>query len=177
MTEEFFIKNLGKIKKLKKKLERALNSEIIVSEDKVSIESRSGDALSEYFGEKVLKALDFGFDFSTSIQLKSEDFMFEKIHLKDYARQSRLRAVRGRVIGKEGRAIRILSHLSDCSMKILEYDVAVIGKTEDVDVCLLALKKLIRGAPHSKVYAFLERSRAIRQEKLESDEEILKKLK
>jgi len=177
MTEEIFIKNIGKIKKLKKKLEKALNASIAVSADKASIESKSEDAISEYFGLKILEAIDLGFDFDTAMHLKNEDFMLEKIHLKDYARQSRLRAVRGRIIGKEGSAIRILSQLSDCSMKISEYDVAVIGRTEDVDVCILALKKLIRGAPHSKVYAFLERNRAIRQEKLEIDEEILKKIK
>jgi ribosomal RNA assembly protein len=133
--------------------------------------------MAEYFGAKILGAIDFGFDFDSAIKLKSEDYMIEQINLKDFARQSRLRAVRGRIIGKEGKAIRLLSHLADCRIKISEYDVAVIGRTEDVDVCLSAMKKLIRGSPHSKVYAFLERNRTIRQEKLESDEEIIRKIK
>lgn len=175
--EELLIKNLGKIRKLKRRLESALNANLIFSGEKVSIESKKDDALAEYYGEKILEALDFGFDFASAIQLKKEDFMFEKIHIKDYVRQSRLRAVRGRIIGKEGRAIKVLSQLADCRMKIFDYDVGVIGKTEDVDVCILALKKLIGGAPHSKVYAFLERSKVLKRERLDADEDILKSIK
>jgi ribosomal RNA assembly protein len=174
---EFFIKNIRKIKKFKNKLERALNAKIIISADKAIIESKSDDAMSEYLGQKVVEAFDLGFDFNSAIQLKSEDFMIEKINLKGHARHSRLRMIKSRVIGHGGGALKTISHLSDCKMQLSDSELSVIGRIEDVDVCILALHKLIGGAPHSKVYAFLERSRTIRQEKLDRDEDIISRIK
>lgn len=175
--EEIIFESTRKLKRIKSKIEKSLDIKLEILRDKVLIESVNEDALSEYIGKKVLEAIDFGFDANIALHLKSEDFMFEKIHLKSYTRQTRLRAVLGRMIGKNGRAIKTMSELSECSIKISDYDIGVIGNTDDVDVCMAALKKLIHGAPHSKVYAFLERNRALKREKLDIDEEVIGKIK
>ena len=158
---EIFIQNIGKIKKLKFKIEKALNIKMQIETDKVLVDSK--DALVEYVGEKILEALDLGFSFKDAIKLKEEDFMFEKISIKNYVRPTRLRQVKGRIIGHQGKTLKVFSQLSECDLALSEYEIGLIGKTEDIDVALTALKKLIRGAPHSKVYAFLERNRALKR--------------
>ncbi|MEM2956298.1 MAG: KH domain-containing protein [Candidatus Pacearchaeota archaeon] len=160
--EEIFIRSPGKLRKLKNKIEKTLDISIKIEKESVIIKSKQENMLSEYVAKKIIEAIDFGFDFDEVVQLKEEDCMFEKINLKDYVRQSRLKDVLGRIIGKKGKAIRTLSDLSDCFIKIKGHNIAIIGKTEDVKTALLSLKKLIRGAPHSKVYAYLERGRRLR---------------
>ena len=96
--------------------------------------------------------------------------MLEKVNLKDFVRTSQLRRVKGRVIGEKGKTKKVIAELTDCAIVIRDYSVAIIGKTVDVAMTVKALRSLIRGAPHSKVYAFLERSRKIRIEKKEEEE-------
>jgi ribosomal RNA assembly protein len=162
--EEIFIESLGKIRKLKRRIEKSLNVKLTLTKDKVNVESEKGDAFSEYIGGKILESLDLGFDFKKAMQLKDEEFMLEKISIKRFARPTRLRQILGRIIGKKGKAIKTLSLLTDCSIAVSDYTVALIGRTEDVDVALLAVMKLIRGAPHAKVYGFLERQKALKRE-------------
>jgi ribosomal RNA assembly protein len=160
--KEIFVDDLRKIKKFKNKVEKALNVKLTI-DDKISIESKADDAFSEYMTERVLEALSFNFKIGDALKLKDEDYMFEKINIKSYARQSRWKTVLGRLIGKRGKAIKTFSMLSDCSIQIKDYDVALIGSAEDMDLAMLALMKLIRGSPHAKVYAFLERNRVLKR--------------
>jgi KH domain-containing protein len=166
--QEVFINNLKKIRKLKNKLEKALKIKLIVN-NKVEIESKEDDAFSEYLAGKVIEALSFGFQLTDALQLGSEEFMFEKINIKKYVRPSRLKTVLGRIIGKRGKFLKTFTILSDCGIQIKDYTIALIGRAEDIDIAMGALMKLIRGSPHPKVYAFLERNKALKREKIDED--------
>jgi len=171
--ERIFIENLGKIKNLKKKLETALKIKINITKEAVEIQGKDVEGYSEYIAGLVLKALDMGFSLDAALMLKNEDYMLEKINLKKHLRPSRLKTVKGRIIGEKGRTKELISELTDCAIAIKDYDIGIIGKTADVDIARHALISLIQGAPHSHVYSYLEKSRKLRKFKLEEEESLL----
>jgi len=161
-----------RVKKFRKSLEKSLNVKITVENDIAEIE---GEGYEEYIALHVIDALNFGFEFNAAMQLKHEDYMLEKINLKKLARPSRLATIKGRIIGLKGKTKSLISELSGCDLAVKDSTVAIIGNTEDVDVAKKAVTSLIQGSPHSSVYAFLEKSRKIRKEKIDFDEDFIKK--
>lgn len=155
-----FVENTAKIKKLKKEIEKALNVSIKIS-DEIDIEGK--DAFNEYLAEKVIDALEHGFNLEQALKLRNEDYMISKINLKKFVRPSRLKAVVGRIIGEKGRTKEIIMEMTGCDIAVHDYNVAVIGDTEDVEIALHALRSLIGGSPHASVYAYLERNRKFRK--------------
>lgn len=171
MVETVFIKELGRVKKAKQELEKALNIKITLIKEGSRIE---GEQFDEYIALKAIEALDMGFDIKSALKLKSEDCMFETISIKKYARQSRVQTIKGRIIGKRGMALKALSKLTGCDMRIKGYDIGLIGKASDIEFALTAIKSMIHGSPHSNVYAYLEKSRHLREIR-EEEESLLKK--
>ncbi len=141
------------IKKNKKFLEKELNVKIEIN-DKITIE---GDLLDEYLTEKIIEAINFGFSLETAMLIKKEDFLFEKINLKNYTKKKDFRRIRGRIIGKGGKALRILQDLTKCFFEINDNEVGIIGPPENIQNAQEAIISLIRGAKHSNVYFFLEK--------------------
>lgn len=171
--ERIFIEHLNKIKSLKKKLETALRVKINITKEAVEIQGKDSEGYSEYIAGLALGALNMGFSVDSALLLKNEDYMFEKINLKKHLRRSRLRTVKGRIIGEKGRTKELISELTGCSLAIKDYDVGIIGKTSDVEVARRAIISLIQGAPHSHIYAYLEKSRKLSKESLDEKEESL----
>ena len=165
--EKIFFERTGKIRENQERLEKSLN--IKIKFEKGDIELR-GDSINIYTAKKVLEALSMGFSLEDALLLKKEDHLLGKINMKDFVRQSQLNRVKGRVIGIKGKAKKVISDLTDTAMVIRDYDIAIIGRTVDVDITIKALLLLIRGAPHSKVYNFLERNRKLREFKKEEEE-------
>ncbi len=161
--KSLFIKEISKIKKIKKNLENALKLKIEIINHEVRISNE--DEVKEYIAFRVMEALKLGFNLNAALKLKNQDCMLEIINMKKYLKQSRLSTVKGRIIGKHGRSLEILSELTDCDISIKGYDIGIIGKTYDIKFALNALLSLIHGSPHSKVYSYLERSKPIREMK------------
>ena len=147
------------LKKSRQKLEKELK--VRLSEEKGFIVIDGKDAYAVYIARNILDAIELGFEEGSALMLLNDDCMFEKINLKDYARPSRIKTIRGRVIGREGKAKKVLQDLTDCSIVIHDNTIGIIGKTENVDLAVRAIKSLIRGSPHSTVYTFLERNQRV----------------
>ncbi len=148
--------------KERKKLEKRLQVKLILEKEDVIV---SGEAFPEYIGSKVLHAIDLGFDTESALLLSSEDYMLELINLKSYVRPSRIRQVKGRVIGEKGKAKKVISELAECDMVVKDNTVALLGKTENVALASKAVRLLIGGSPHASVYTFLENNKAKLHEK------------
>jgi len=164
------------VKKNKEKLEKALDITLEFDGKTTTVKSRKNDSFIEYITEKILDALALGFDIDTALQLQDTDFILKKIDIRAYAKKSRVNIVKGRIIGTKGKTKDIIEKLSDCDIVVSDHNVAIIGKTENVDLASHAIRSLIRGSPQSKVYAFLERSHNRLKELAEEDiEEIIEK--
>jgi len=163
--KQIYIKSARKILQNKESLERELNIKINV---RGTITIISGKEIDEYIAEKVLEALDFGFELDDALLLKEEDYMFERFCIKDFTRSHNLHEVRGRIIGTKGKTLEVLKELSNCAIILNDNDIGIIGKTEDILIATQALKSLVRGSRHGNVYAYLEkhkgRKRKIRRE-------------
>ena len=172
MAEVIYIKELGRVKKVKREIERALNVKLTITSNGIEISDDQG--MNTYVALKVLEAVDMGFQIQSALKLQNEDTMFEKISIKQHARPSRLSTIKGRLIGKKGKALATLSELTGCDMKIQDYEIGLIGKTSDLKFAINALINLIHGSPHSNVYAYLEKSRHLREVREDEQENFLK---
>lgn len=165
--KRIFFKSAGRFLPFKQKIEKALNVQISIEPENILIE---GEAIDEDIAADVLDALYLGFDIKTALMLKEEGMLFEKINIKDYVRESRVKTAKARMIGKEGRVKIVLSQLTDCAISIKDNNIGIIGRSEDVEIALQAITSLIRGKPHSKVYTSLERIR--RERRFEEKEDL-----
>lgn len=145
---------LPRILKAKKKLEKDLKIKIRNRGKEVFIE---GKPENEYISEKVIDALNFGFPFSAAIQIKEEDFLFERINIKDHTKRKDLATIRARIIGKSGKTLKTLSHLTECFFELKDNEVGIIGNPEKIKIAEEAILSLIRGSKQANVYSFLEK--------------------
>jgi len=154
--KKIIVNKLLRIIKNKKKLEKELDIKIEMRGREIYI---SGESEKEYVAEKVIEALDFGFPFSNALEIKRENFIFEVLNIKEFSTQKNFERLRGRIIGKEGRALKTISNLSECYMELLGNKIGIIGDVENIRNVEESLKLLIKGSKHSNVYAYLEKHR------------------
>jgi ribosomal RNA assembly protein len=146
-----------RIIKNKENLEKELNVNIEINGKEVSV---SGKPEDEYITEKIVEALDFGFPFSDALEIKKEDILFEILNIKECTPQKNFERVRGRIIGKEGKALKTICNLSDCHIELSGNKLGIIGNCENIRNVEEACKLLIKGSKHANVYAYLEKHRA-----------------
>ena len=160
--EKMILRRPERVLNVRKKLEKALNVKIKGDTDEIEIE---GEGMDEYTAAIVLDAIDLGFAPRVALLLRDPEYIIEKINIKNYVRYSRVSTVKGRLIGREGKAKNQLANLTDCDIVIFDNVVVIIGLTEDVDIASKAVRSLIKGSPHTSVYQYLEKFRKIRKEK------------
>lgn len=135
-------------------MEKELNVKINITGKEITL---TGEPEEEYIAEKVIEAIDFGFPISDALSIKKEDILFEILNIKEYTNQKDFERVRGRVIGKDGKALKTLSNLSNCSIELSGNKLGIIGESECIRNVEEACKLLIKGSKHANVYAYLEK--------------------
>lgn len=146
---------ISRIIKNKEALEEELNVKLSNRGKELKIE---GEAEDEYIAEKVIDAINFGFSIQKATLISKEDLLFEVIPIKNYAKTSNLERVRGRVIGKNGKALGAIATLTECFLEINGNNVGIIGDAEHMQNAHNAIIQIIEGAKHSNVYTGLEKN-------------------
>ena len=164
--QEIYSENTGKILQNRKKLERTLQVKIT---NKGKILFVEGKAEDEYTAIQVIESMNLGFTADKALLL-TEDFLLEKINIKDVTKRHDLKRVRGRIIGTKGKTKKTIENLTDCFISLQDNTVGIIGRAEDIEKAMQALTSIIRGSKQSKVYSYLERERS--KEKLEMNEDL-----
>lgn len=156
---------IGKDGKIKEMIEGYGIKLTIDSTGDVKIEGK--DALNELDGENVVRAIGRGFSPDKAILLFRDDYYFELLDIRDWAgkRKSHIKRLAGRVIGKEGRARKVIEEMSGAYIAIYGHTVGIIGKIDEIQLAKRAIEMLLEGANHSTVYHYLERER--RKKKME----------
>lgn len=152
--KKIIVDKLPRIIKNKERLEKELDITIETRGREVYI---SGEPEAEYIAEKVIEALDFGFPFSNALKIKEEDSMFEIMNIKDCAHQKDFERVRGRIIGKGGKALKTISNLGECYIELSGNKLGIIGSADNIRSVEEACRLLIKGSKHANVYAYMEK--------------------
>jgi len=153
----FLKKNIiKKILKDKKKIESKLNIRIKIDGSNIEI---SGDELGIYIAEKVIEALEKNFPVHIALLLSEENYMLENLQIKNITNRKNLVTIRARIIGKEGKTIKLMSELSACYITLNDNVVSIIGSVEKIKEAENAIKGLILGSKQDNVYKYLEKSR------------------
>lgn len=152
--KKIILNRVGNIIKEKEKLEEILNVKISNRGKELIID---GSSVDEYEAEKVIDAINFGFQVEIALMIKEKELALEILSIKDFTKRKNMKEVRGRVIGTKGKTLRTLSELTDCFFEVRNNDVGIIGSPEKMKIALEAVASLIRGSKQSNVYKYLER--------------------
>ena len=86
---------------------------------------------------------------------ESDFFVF---NLYDYVgkKESHVRRLKSRVIGKEGKTKRVLEELTDAKISVYGNTVSVISDMEKMNILKKSIDMLLTGSKHATVYRFVE---------------------
>jgi ribosomal RNA assembly protein len=157
MVRTLSLKVSNKIKKAIPVIEKKIKIRINVKQSSLTIK---GNEVNEFLVEKILLAIDFGFDVEDALLLKDEDFNLEFINVKEHTRRKNLEEVRARLIGTNGKAKRTIENLTGGVIVVHENEVGFIVDSEHLEQGVQGIISLIQGAKHGNVFTYLEKQNA-----------------
>lgn len=153
---------IGRNGEVKKELEEKVGVKIHVEPDglvKVEYSVKNPEA---YFKlKRVSEAISCGFSGEDALKLIDDDFVLKKIDLRDFANESsqRMKILKGRIIGKDGKVWKRIEKLADVKMAIYKYNVGIIGSEENCEIAFRTILKILQGAQFSTAFRYLENKR------------------
>ncbi|HOX35132.1 MAG TPA: KH domain-containing protein [Methanoregulaceae archaeon] len=154
---------IGKGGATKKDLESKTCTTITIDskEGMVRVEGADDNAVPLLRAIEVINAVNRGFSPGRAFELlEDEDLLLEVIDLSGLADNPRqLDRLRGRIIGKDGRAREQIENMTDTEISVFGKTVAIIGYPEQLKVARSAVDMLIEGVPHENVFAFLDKKK------------------
>ena len=154
---------IGKAGATKKELETKTRTTITIDskEGTVKIEGADEDAVPLLRAVETVNAINRGFSPERAFELlDDEDLLLDMIDLSGLADGPRqLERLRGRIIGRDGRAREQIEDMTDVEISIFGKTVALIGYPEQLKVARAAIDMLIEGVPHESVFAFLDKKK------------------
>ena len=142
----------------KRNLEKATKCEINVNSDgEVVIQGE--DNLKCYDCVNVTKAIGRGCKPEVALSLLNENNCCEILDILDYSgkNKDRLKRIKARIIGKEGKVRKTIEKITDTNVVIYGKTVCIVGKIERVGIASNAVNDILKGAPHGPVYSVCER--------------------
>ncbi|MDI9633339.1 MAG: KH domain-containing protein [Methanolinea sp.] len=152
---------IGKGGQVKRELEEKTGTRIQIDSQEGTVTVEGEDALPFLRAVEVINAINRGFSPERAFcLLEDEDLLLEVIDLSGVADTPRqLDRIRGRIIGRDGRAREQIEHMTDTKVSVFGKTIALIGLPENLKVARTAIDMLIEGAPHEAVFAYLEKKR------------------
>lgn len=122
----------------------------------------------------IIKAIARGFSPQQALNLFNDDFYLEIVYLRDFVGSSKkqIARIKSRLIGSEGKTRKLIEKATKTVIVISGGTVAIIGTYIHLIDAKEAISRLIGGADHGSVFAFLKE----RQQELEQAEDDLWKM-
>ncbi|MBU1197606.1 KH domain-containing protein [Candidatus Micrarchaeota archaeon] len=138
-----------------RKLEQQGRVSMSWSSDGLQLDGEPGDV---WAAKQVLQAMNWGFPPQKAFKLFNDNFFIEVLNLKLLVRNEKaITRYKGRIIGVQGKAKRTIEELSGAFIAISDEDVAILGEFEDLQDAKEGILRLLEGATHSTVFAYLEK--------------------
>lgn len=154
---------IGKAGATKKDLETKTHTTITVDskEGLVKVEATDENTISLLRAVEIINAINRGFSPERAFEMiEDEDLLLDVIDLSAMAEGPRqLDRLRGRIIGKDGRAREQIEDMTDVEISVFGKTVALIGYPEQMKTARAAIDMLIEGVPHENVFAFLDKKK------------------
>jgi ribosomal RNA assembly protein len=154
---------IGKAGATKKDLEIKTNTTITIDskEGLVKVEAADENTISLLRAVEIINAINRGFSPERAFEMiEDEDLLLDVIDLSAMAEGPRqLDRLRGRIIGKDGRAREQIEDMTDVEISVFGKTVALIGYPEQMKTARAAIDMLIEGVPHENVFAFLDKKK------------------
>ena len=145
---------------IKQELESQTDSTIDVDSKEGDVKISSSNSVNLYILKDIIKAVGRGFNPEIAMSLLKPDYVLELLSLSDYVKsQNQMLRLKGRVIGKGGKARETLEEFTETSISVYGKTIAIVGFCDHVAVCKKAVESLLSGSPHSSVYKWLEKHR------------------
>jgi ribosomal RNA assembly protein len=154
---------IGKGGTTKKELEAKTKTSISIDskEGLVKVESSEENTVSLLRAVEIINAINRGFSPERAFEMiEDEDLLLDVIDLSGFAEGPRqLDRLRGRIIGKDGRAREQIEDLTEVEISVFGKTIALIGYPEQLKTARAAIDMLIEGVPHENVFAFLDKKK------------------
>ena len=156
---------IGKKGETKKELEKQTKTSLQIDSKEGDIAVEGNDALGLYAVREVIKAIGRGFNPEIAMQLLKQDCICEYVNIPEFVKsRDQYRRLRSRIIGSEGKARKTIEKLTNTHISVYGKTVAIIGQPDDVLRAKKAVEALLRGAPHSHAYHYLEKAKKYKEE-------------
>jgi len=152
---------IGKGGQVKKELEEKTGTKISIDSQEGMVKVEGESAVPFLRAVEVINAINRGFSPERAFSLlEDEDLLLDVIDLSMVADTPRqLDRIRGRIIGRDGRAREQIEHMTNTQISVMGKTIALIGLPEHIKVARAAIDMLIEGAPHEAVFSYLEKKR------------------
>jgi KH domain-containing protein len=146
-----------KIKKAIPKIKSRLDIHTDLKKNYIII---NGQEYNEVMTEKIILALDFGFEIDDALILLKDDWDIEYVNIKEHTHRKNLEEIRSRVIGTDGKAKRTIENLTGSSLVVHGNMVGIISDAEHMPYTIQGIVSLVQGAKHGNVFAYIEKQNA-----------------
>lgn len=150
---------IGKNGEVKRKIEEEFGVKIHVqSEGVIKVEYNTDNPETYFKLRRIADAISSGFSGEDALRLFDDNIVFKKIDLRDFTDESssRMKIIKGRIIGRGGKVWRKIEKLADVKLAIHKYTVGIIGEEENCEIAFKTILKILKGAQFSTVFKYLE---------------------
>ena len=146
---------IGTKGEVKAEIEDRTSTKLDISKDgEVTI---LGESLDAWIAKLIVKAIGRGFSPEKAMNLLKDNYGFELIELKEWAKTDKtMQRLKGRVIGEHGRSKENIERLTDCYISVYGKTIGIIGETIKMLVAKKAVEMLLSGSMHATVFKMLE---------------------
>ena len=140
----------------KEELEDLTECEVTIEDNQVAIE---GEPIEEMDAQRIVKAIGRGFNPEKAFKLVERDVT---LHLMDIGRFANTKnaeeRLKGRVIGREGETRKHIEKMAQVDISVYGTTIGIIGKAQNIEVAMEAIRMLLKGSSHSTAYNYLEKN-------------------
>lgn len=151
---------IGSNGETKRLIEDETASMLRVNSEEGVVDVSASDSINEMNATEIVKAIARGFSPERAFRLLDDDMVTLEVIRLPADDPKKLRRMKGRIIGKNGRTREIMENLTGAAISVYGKTVSAIGYADQTSVVAKAVDMLVGGSPHGPVYAFLERKRS-----------------
>ena len=155
---------IGKNGETKKEIEESLGVQIILDsisgncEFKPVIDHLKYNPLNIFTAQKVVNAINRGFNPVKAMKLLDETFDIEVFNLYDLLGKSekKIKRLKGRIIGRNGEMRKAIEEYAESYVSVYGKTVSIISDYDNLQIARKAVNMLLGGMPHHSVLKFLK---------------------